>query len=85
MHGSGRDFLRECRRQEPVERRLLIPVSDYQVEGGHMGYDVRPSMRRHGYGTGFPAAQIMSEKSGKLIRQYLDRDQLTQGEAIIRW
>lgn len=33
-----------------VRLRFLLPPS-FEIEGGHIGYDVRPSSRRRGFGT----------------------------------
>jgi len=49
---AGTEFWMERDGQIVACARLRFTMTpDLEHEGGHIGYDVRPSMRRHGYGT----------------------------------
>jgi predicted acetyltransferase len=49
-------------------------TADLENEGGHIGYDVRPSMRRQGYGTALLGLVLLEARARGILRARLTCD-----------
>jgi predicted acetyltransferase len=54
-----------------------------EIEGGHIGYDIRPSQRRHGYGTQILALTLVEARKLGLRRVLVTCDDDNVGSARI--
>lgn len=61
-------------------------TEDLEQEGGHVGYDVRPSARRRGYGTSLLrlALPVLRERGIRRIRITCDDDNIGSARIIER-
>jgi predicted acetyltransferase len=83
----GREFWLENDGQIVACVRLRLQLTeDLLAEGGHIGYDVRPSMRRCGYGTALLRLALVEARNHGITRVRItcDADNIASQKVIER-
>lgn len=64
-------------------RLRLALTPELEREGGHIGYDVRPSMRRQGYGTALLGLTLIEARSRGIQRARITCDVDNEGSSKV--
>jgi len=64
-------------------RLRLTLTPELEKEGGHIGYDVRPSMRRQGYGTALLGLTLLEARSRGIQRARITCDVDNEGSSKV--